>query len=116
VIGIYLGAAILHLLLRLFRGASRGFDATLTVVAYVNGLNLLLAVPACGWFLAGIWALVVSIIGLGAIHRCGTGKAAAAVLAPAVLGCACCCGIAGLSAPALLERLKDAGQQGPTNL
>lgn len=114
VIGMYVGSAILHLLLLLFRGATRGFDATLTVVAYANGINLLLAVPACGWFLAVVWGLVATIIGLGAIHRCGTGKAAAAVLAPAALACVCCCAIAGLSAPALLERFKDAAPQTDT--
>jgi hypothetical protein len=36
---------------------------------------------------------VVFIIGLGATQRCGTGKAAAAVLLPVVLVCVCCAGL-----------------------
>jgi hypothetical protein len=36
-----------------------------------------------------VWSSVVFIVGLGAAQRCGTGKAAAAVLLPVVLLCAC---------------------------
>jgi len=113
---IYLGAGILHLLLKLFRGAGRRFDATLTVVAYVHGLLLLLAVPGCGGLIAFVWGLVAVIIGLGAAQRCSTGKAAAAVLAPAALLCVCCCGALGLTVPALLKGAQDAARQQPTNL
>jgi hypothetical protein len=109
---IYVGAGILHLLLMLFRGAKRPFDATLTAVAYANGLNLLLAVPGCGHLLALVWGLVVLVIGLGEIQRCGSGKAAAAVLTPVVLLCACCCAAVGLSVPALMKGIEGAARQG----
>jgi hypothetical protein len=102
-VGIYVAAAVVHLVLLLLKGAQRGFDATLTAVAYTTGLALLFAVPACGSLIAGVWELVVLVIGLGAIQRCGTGKAAAAVLAPFALACVCCCGIAGVSLPAFLK-------------
>jgi DNA-directed RNA polymerase subunit RPC12/RpoP len=115
-IGIYVASAVLHLLLMLFRGASRGFDATLTLVAYVSGLNLLLAVPGCGWILAGVWAAIVTIVGLGAIQRCGTGKATVVVLAPAILACACACGVGLLSVPALLKGLKQGAPPPTTTL
>jgi hypothetical protein len=111
VILVFIAAAIVHLLLMLFRGASRGFDATLTTVGYVSGLLLLLAVPGCGGLLALVWGLVSTIIGLGAIQRCGTGKAAAAVLAPAALLCVCCCGALGLSVPALMKGAQEAAKQ-----
>jgi hypothetical protein len=108
----YVAAAILHLLLMLFRGAKRPFDATLTAVAYVNGLNLLLAVPGCGGLLASVWGLVALIIGLGEIQRCGPGKSAAAVLAPAVLLCACCCTALGIGLPAFFKSIEGAARQG----
>jgi hypothetical protein len=108
VILVFLASAVIHLLLTLFRGAARGFDATLTTVGYASGLLLLLAVPGCGGLLAFVWGLVATIFGLGAAHRCGTGKAAAAVLAPAALLCVCCCGAVGLSVPALLKGAQDA--------
>ena len=102
-VAIYVGAAIVHLCLLLLKASRRGFDATLTAVAYTAGLSLLFAVPACGSLVAGVWALVALVIGLGAIQRCGTGKAAAAVLAPFALVCVCCCGILGASIPAILK-------------
>jgi len=113
-IGIYLIAALVHVLLLLFRGGRRGFDATLTAVGYVTGLNLLLAVPACGSLIAMVWATVALIVGLAAIQRCGTGKAAAAVLAPFALLCLCVCGAAGLAVPALLKGVGDAAKSVPT--
>jgi hypothetical protein len=112
-VGIYLGAALIHVLLLLFRGAGRGFDATLTAVAYVAGLNLLLAVPACGSLIAAVWGVVALVIGLAAIQRCGTGRAAAAVLAPFALLCLCICGAAGLAVPALLKGAGEAAKNAP---
>jgi hypothetical protein len=114
VIGIYVVAAIVHLLLALFRGARRGFDASLTVVAYAMGLNLLLAVPACGSLIALVWGVVVLIIGLGESHRCGSGRSAAAVLAPLALACLCWCGIIGLSLPAFMKTVEGAASQTQT--
>lgn len=105
----YVWAGVLHLLLMLLRGANRGFDATLTVVAYANGLNLLLAIPGCGGLLALVWGLVVLVIGLGEIQRCGPGKAAIAVFAPAILACVCCCGALGI--PAFMKGVEEAGRQ-----
>jgi hypothetical protein len=102
-----------HVLLLLFRGAGRGFDATLTTVAYVTGLNLLLAVPACGSLVAMVWGVIALVIGLAAIQRCGTGKAAAAVLAPFALLCLCVCGAAGLAVPALLKGFGEAAKNPP---
>ncbi len=122
VIGIYLNAAIVHVLLLLFRGAPRGFDATLTVVGYATGLQLLLAVPGCGGLVAAVWYMVVLIIGLGEAQRCGPGKAAAAVFAPLALACVCCCGalgVIGAGSSDLLKTLQqaaDAAKGQGTNL
>jgi hypothetical protein len=113
---VYVAAAVLHLLLMLFRGAKRPFDATLTVVAYANGLNLLLVVPGCGGLLALVWGLVVLVIGLGEIQRCGSGKAAAAVLAPVVLVCVCCCGAFGMLFPMMQKVLEGTKGGGTVNL
>jgi hypothetical protein len=114
---VYVLSALFHLLLLLFRGVSRGFDATVTVVAHALGMSVLLAVPVCGTPIAIVWATVVSIVGLGASQRCGPGKATAAVLSPLLLVCVCCCGALGLTVPALLKGAQQAAQQvPPTNL
>jgi hypothetical protein len=100
---IYVAAAILHVVLLLLRATPRGFDATLTTVAYAEGLALLLAVPACGGLLYAVWNLVVLVVGLAEAQRCGTGKAAAAVFAPAILLCLCCCGAAAIGLGGLVN-------------
>jgi hypothetical protein len=101
----------------LFKGTKRPFDATLTAVGYANGLNLLMVVPGCGGLIALVWGLVVLVIGVGEIQRCGSGKAAAAIFAPAILACVCCCAIFGLGAPAFLKGIQEAAKQkGSVNL
>jgi hypothetical protein len=75
----------------LFKGAPRGFNASVTVVAYAHGLFLLAALPFCGAPVALVWVLVALVIGFGEAQRCGPGKAAAAVFTPVVLLCLCAC-------------------------
>ena len=89
--GLYLTAGIIHLLLLVVRGAPRRFDGTLTVVGYASGIMLLRALPVCGGLIALVWFAVVMIHGLAEAQRCGTGKAAFAVLSPVLLLCACAC-------------------------
>jgi hypothetical protein len=116
VVRIYLVAAILHVLLLLFRGAGRGFDATLTAVAYVNGLWLLGVIPVLGSVVAAVWFLVALIIGLGEIQRCGSGKAAAAVLTPLALVCLCACAVGMVASTAILKTFPSIDTGGGTSL
>lgn len=89
-LGCFIGAAIYHVLLVLLNGATEGYEATFRVVAYASGATgLVSVVPFCGWLVAWIWNIVVMIVGLREVHRTTTGKAAGAVLIPAVV----CCGI-----------------------
>jgi hypothetical protein len=111
-VSIFVLAGVVHLLLLLFRGAQRGFDATLTVVGYSFGVQLLNAVPGCGGLIASVWQLVIAIIGLAAAHRCGTGKSAAAVLLPLLLLCCCLCLGVGLALGGLGSVIQHAAQAG----
>jgi hypothetical protein len=91
----FVAVLVIHLMLLLFRGGQRGFDATLTVAGYSCAPWLLLVLPAPGLtsLVAAIWQLVLLVIGLAAAHRTTGGKAAAAVLIPVFLGLCCvCCG------------------------
>ncbi|MFY3745671.1 YIP1 family protein [Anaeromyxobacter sp. Red801] len=109
-VALYVAAGAIHLLLVLFGGARRGFPATLTTVGYTFGVFALLAVPGCGGLVAPIWWLVAVVIGLSEAQRCGTGRAAAAVLTPAVLLCVCCClGPLGMLLGGALGGLSDLG-------
>ena len=116
-ISIYLVAGVIHLVLMLFKGAGRGFDATLTVVAYASGLYLAMAVPQCGALIATVWYLAVLIIGLGEAQRCGPGKPALAVFAPVILLCLCCCGlgvIGGAGAWSAIQQAAEAARTKPS--
>lgn len=90
VVGLFIWAGILHLLLLLLGGGARGFEATFRVLGYAAASNLLQIVPVCGGFVGGVYSLVLAIIGLSAVHGDSKGKAAAAVLLPLVLFCCCC--------------------------
>jgi hypothetical protein len=90
VLGMFIGSGIYHVMLILLGGARRSYETTLRVSAYSTGAtNMLNLIPLCGSIIAGIYAIVVAIIGLARAHEISTGKAAAAVLLPLVL----CCGL-----------------------
>jgi hypothetical protein len=101
VIGLFVAAGILHLLLLLLGGARRGFEATFRVVSFSQATSLLFLVPFCGQLIGGLWCLVLYVLGLAQAHQIGHGKAAAAVLLPIVLFCCCCAGLLFLFAGAI---------------
>jgi len=101
VIGVFIAAGILHLVLMLLGGARRDFEATLRVVSFAQATSILFLVPFCGQFVGGIWTLVLYVLGLAETHQIGHGKAAAAVLLPIVLVCCCCGALAFLFAGAV---------------
>jgi hypothetical protein len=113
--GLYLTAAIFHVLLLLVRGSTRGFDATLTVVGYASGVMLLEALPLCGGIVAIVWFMVAAITGLAEAQRCGGGKAAFAVLMPLVLSCVCAC-LGGAALVPFLSEMFKGNQAGGTRL
>jgi hypothetical protein len=111
-IGLYITAAVFHVLLLLVRGSNRGFDATLTVVGYASGVMLLEALPVCGGLVALVWFLVAAVTGLSEAQRCGGGKAAFAVLMPLVLSCVCACLGGAALVPFMGEFMRNAQQRG----
>ena len=101
VIGVFLSAGILHLMLLLLGGARRDFEATLRVVCFAQATSVVFLVPFCGQFVGFVWTIVLYVIGVSQAHGIGTGKAAAAVLLPIVLLCCCCGGLLTMFAGAL---------------
>lgn len=86
---LFIWSGIVHLLLLLFGGARRDFEATFRVVAYSESALLFQIVPFCGGLIALVYSLILNIIGLSEVHGIGKGKAAAAVLVPLLLCCCC---------------------------
>ena len=85
----FVWAGVMHLSLMICGGAKQPFETTFRTYCYVQGAAAtLLVVPMCGVFVAGIWALVCTCIGLSKTHEISVGKAVLAVFLPTVI----CCG------------------------
>ncbi len=89
IIGLFVQSGILYVCLLMVKGANRGFEATFRVVAYGYSANIFMVIPVCGSLVAGIWAVVLYIIGLKEAHATTGGKAAFAVFLPVIV----CCGL-----------------------
>jgi hypothetical protein len=89
IIGLFIGAAVVHLCLMLVGGAKQSFETTFRVLAFSHGsTGLLQLIPVCGGLIAGVWGLVVNCIGLARAHGTETGRAVLAVFLPLIV----CCG------------------------
>jgi hypothetical protein len=90
IIGVFVAAAILHLMLLVVGGADGGFEATVRVVCYTQTAQLAGIIPFCGGIITVIWTIVLYVVGFATVHRTTRGRALVAVLLPLVL----CCGVA----------------------
>jgi hypothetical protein len=105
VIGLFLGAGIVHLCLMLIGGPNAGFMATLRVFCYSTTGQLAQVVPVIGWLLALVFVPILEIKGLAIAHRTSVGRATAAVLIPGVLCCVCIAVVAATVGAALVGML-----------
>jgi hypothetical protein len=79
-------AGLYHLLvLLLVRPSHAGFEATFRVVFYVAAVQLVSWIPIVN-IVAGIYAIVLSVLGIREVHNTTTGKAVAVVLIPVAVG------------------------------
>src|SRR6266481_1538378 len=89
IIGLFIGAGIIHLCLMLVGGAKQPFETTFRVLAFSQGsTGVLQMIPVCGGLIAAVWGLVVNCIGLARAHETDTGRAALAVMLAVIV----CCG------------------------
>jgi hypothetical protein len=85
VLGVYIGAAIQHLFVFLFVRERRGFWGTFPVVAYGGAaISLFSWVPILG-YLASIYGIYVTTMGLREMHGTSTTRALLAALFPTLL-------------------------------
>lgn len=86
IVGLYIGAAIQHLFVLVFVRRRRGFQSTFLVVAYGGSvISLLTWVPIAG-YLAVLYGVYVTAMGLKELHGTTIARASLAALVPAVLG------------------------------
>jgi len=91
----FIVAAVFHGMLVLFGGAPYGFETSFRVVCYSWAASVFQLLPICGALIGWVWGIVVVIIGLREAQEVPGGRAAAAVLVPAI-SCCLCAGIVGL--------------------
>lgn len=92
VIGLFIGAAVIHLCVLVVGGLSNskaGFEGTVRILGYSWVAQLAQIIPIFGGLVATVWALVLYVTGIERIHRTTQGKAIAAVLIPVILCCGC---------------------------
>ena len=87
----WISGGVYHLMLMMMQGATRSYTHTVRVCGYSNAATLWLLVPGVGSLVSLGFHLVLTVVGLDETHKCGTGKAIAAVVLPVVLLCGCCC-------------------------
>jgi hypothetical protein len=87
IIGVFIAAAVLHLMLLILGAAEGGFEATVRVVCYVHTAQLAGIIPFCGGIIVLVWTVVLYVTGFATAHRTSQGKALVAVLLPVVLCC-----------------------------
>lgn len=93
-LSLFISSGILHPALRLVGSGKNGFEATFRVVSYSHAAGIWSVIPFVGGGMAGVWQLVVQVIGLREAHETTYPRVIAAYLIPAVL--VLCCFVAGL--------------------
>ena len=87
IISLYIGAAVIHVSLIILFGRNERYSATFRVLAYTSAAQLWSIIPFIGPLISGIWALVLSVVGLSKVHRISKTRAFFALfLLPIVLG------------------------------
>ena len=89
VIYLYIGSGLAHLGLMIIGGNAKGFDATFRTYCFCVSANIFVVIPFIGGIIAGLWAIVIQIIGLREMQGISTGKAAFAVLWILLVGIVC---------------------------
>lgn len=87
ILGVFVAAAIFHLVLMMLGGANNGFEATVRVVCYTQTAQLAGLIPCCGSIVGLVWTIVLYTVGLSTAQRTSQGKALLTIFLPLVFCC-----------------------------
>lgn len=85
VFSMLMGSCVTHLCLMIVGGNKKGFQATFRAVSYSFSGYLFGIIPFIGSTIGGIYAMILTILGVREIHGISTGKAVLAVLLPIIV-------------------------------
>lgn len=111
-IGIFIGAGIVHLMLIVIKalgGSSFGFEGTVKIACYSYVAYLAGIVPFLGGLVTMVASLILWIVGIQVVHRTTMGQALTAVFAPLLLCCVCVAIAFALGGAAFMSALSGAG-------
>jgi len=83
---ILIRSCIFHICLVIVGGNKNGFQTTFRVVSYSASGHLFGVIPFIGIFVANVYTLILTILGLREGHGISTGRAVLTVLLPAIVG------------------------------
>lgn len=86
-LSIVLWALTLEIALLVVGGANESFEATFRVVCYTSVGDLFSIIPIVGGLVGMACKLYLTLVGLRAVHRISTGKAAIAIVLPLLVVC-----------------------------
>ncbi len=82
----FIQAGLIHVVLMMLGSARRDFEATFRVICFSLGSSALIyVIPCVASLIAPIFFLIAVITGIARAHEISGGKAALAVLAPAIV-------------------------------
>ena len=85
VLYLIIASLVLHVFVLVLVPGRRSLTATVRTICYACGPGVFAIVPFIGGLVAGIWGIVLTVIGLREAHRTTTGRAFAAWLLAAAL-------------------------------
>lgn len=85
VLYLVIASLLLHVFVVLLVPGRRNLTATVRTICYACGPGVFAIIPFIGGWVAGIWGVVLTVIGLREAHRTTTGRAFAAWLLAAAL-------------------------------
>ena len=85
VLYLIIASLVLHVFVLLLVPGRRSLTATVRTICYACGPGVFAVVPFIGGWVAGVWGIVLTVIGLREAHRTTTGRAFAAWLLAAAL-------------------------------
>lgn len=88
-ISLFFTSAVYHICLKILGGAKKGYEATFRSLCYGSSAQFLSIVPIVGTVIAGVWSLVLTVIGIKHLHDTTYTRAILAVVLPLFL----CCGV-----------------------
>ena len=96
-VGLFISSGLYHICLKILGGAKHNFESSFRAISYASSAQLLSILPIIGIVVAGLWSLVLNVIGLKEIHETSYARAILAVSLPVLI----CCGFMVLIVAAL---------------